>query len=258
MMMTLISATAGCRSARPVANAGFWLAAFFVLAVSVPAYAGIGIGIAPTYPSVVNAGDTNVPVNLTITNTSTPPENGGSITLSNIRHTPSCKSDTFPCLVADADPAVFQVLGPATGAAGTGCAGKNFNISSPDPTTGEVMFTATVPPVQIQAPNATDNLDTCVINFFVNVLKVPTKDALPTAGVQTKQPSGVHAQSDIVTASSDPTGSGLVTVMPQIIRIPSPALGGWSLMLVALLLLGVGVARRSRKAATAPTSPLAG
>jgi hypothetical protein len=151
------------------------------------------------------------------------------------------------------------VLGPATGAPGTGCGGKIFNISSPDPTTGEVTFTATVPPVQIQPPNVTDNLDTCVINFFVNVLKVPTKDALPTAGVQTKQPSGAHAVSDIFTdSSSDPTGSGQVTVLPQIIRIPSPALGGWGLMLVALLLMGFGVARRSRKAATAPTSPPAG
>src|SRR4030095_12845105 len=55
-----------------------------------PAFAGIGLGIAPKYPTTVVVGGTGVPVAISIQNTSSAPQNVGPVTLSNIRHTPSC------------------------------------------------------------------------------------------------------------------------------------------------------------------------
>src|SRR5262249_17263760 len=97
-----------------------------------PAYAGVGVGIAPTYPPARQVGDRNVAGSLTITNTSDGPQAAGTLTLSHIRHTPSCGSATTPCPSGDVDKDVFLVKGPATGRTGTACAGKSFSIGSPD------------------------------------------------------------------------------------------------------------------------------
>ena len=140
-----------------------------------PAFAGVGVGVAPTYPALVQVGDTNVPVGLSVTNTSTIPESGGTLTLSVIRHTPSCGNDSpVPCLAVDADPGVFLVKGPATGKAGTACAGTTFTIVGPELTTGEVEFIPNSPVVL--APVGTGAMEGCTINFLVDVLKLPTKN----------------------------------------------------------------------------------
>ena len=117
-----------------------WLRAGAALVVVVggmigrqPAFAGVGVGVAPTYPAVVTVGDTNVPVGLSIVNTSTVPESGGTLTLSLIRHTPSCGTDApVPCPAASADPGVFLIKGPATGMAGSACANMTFTIGPAD------------------------------------------------------------------------------------------------------------------------------
>ena len=118
--------------------------------VNSPAFAGIGVGVAPTYPPLVVVGNTSLAVSLSLTNVSTAPESGGPITLSLIRHTPSCVSDTTPCLPGDEDPGVFLIKGfpdgKAHGRAGTACGdpnvpgGMNFTIGPPNATTGEVEF----------------------------------------------------------------------------------------------------------------------
>ncbi len=46
-----------------------------------PAVAGVGVGVAPTYPAVIQVGAVNVPVGLSIGNSSTGAEAGGTLTL---------------------------------------------------------------------------------------------------------------------------------------------------------------------------------
>jgi hypothetical protein len=209
--------------------------------------AGVAIGVAPTYPGFVHVGATNVPVNLTFTNTSTTPEDGGTVSLSNIRFTPSCKSDTAPCPGGDVDPGVFEVVGPATGAAGNACAGKSFQIGSPDATTGEVTFTAQGGAAMLQPPGTANDLDKCVINFFVNVLKVPTKDGSLNPGLQTNAPARVTGTASVNAQSATPTGAALTTVLPLETKEPAPALSASALIVVAMVLTAFGVFRVRRR-----------
>ena len=73
------------------------LVAIPFLVTSTVLHAGIGLGIAPTYPEAVQVGDTNVPVSLSITNTSTSPQDVGEIELTKIVHHPSCQDFSAPC-----------------------------------------------------------------------------------------------------------------------------------------------------------------
>ena len=177
-----------------------------------PAFAGVGLGVAPTYPGLVQVGTTNVPVGLSIVNTSTTPESGGTLTLMLITHTPSCGMDTpNPCSMANADPGVFLVKGPANGQSGTACHGMTFTIGTPNAVTGEVEFTPSSP--VILAPPGTGPMSTCTINFFVDVLKLPTKDAQPAAGLQTNPLGRVRAIAAVNMVEGTGTGAGLVTVV---------------------------------------------
>src|SRR5262249_62047303 len=82
--------------------------------------------------------------------------------------------------------------GAGTGTCGA-CTGLTFTVAVVDVTTGEVQFT----------PNMTVNLgqpgsatDTCIIDFTVDVLALPTVDAAPDTGLQTAQlarATGFHA-----------------------------------------------------------------
>lgn len=181
-----------------------------------PAFAGVGVGVAPTYPAVVTVGDTNIPVGLTIVNTSTPPESGGTLTLSLIRHTPSCGADApVPCSAASADPGVFLVKGPATGMAGSACASMTFAIGPPDATTGEVEFIPDSPVVL--APVGTGPMSSCTINFFVDVLKAPTIDSSDAAGLQTNQLGRVRGLASVNMVNGTGTGSAVTSVL-----VPTP------------------------------------
>lgn len=182
---------------------------------SSPALAGVGVGVAPTYPAVVTVGDTNVGVSLSMTNTSTTPESGGTLTLSLIRHTPSCGSDTAPCQAGDEDPGVFLAKGvgggaTASGRVGTACAGMTFTLSAPDATTGEFEFVPTGSPVVLNSPGTAG--DTCIIDFVVDVLKLPTKNAGPGPGIQTNQTGRVRGQASVNQVIGTGTGAGLTTV----------------------------------------------
>ncbi len=176
------------------------------------AFAGVGVGVAPTYPALVQVGTTNVPVGLSITNTSTPPESGGTLTLTLIKHTPSCGADSpVPCTAADADPGVFLVKGPATGMDGTACAGMTFTIGTPDAVTEEVEF---IPNSSvILAPTGSGPTASCTINFFVDVLKLPSKDAAESPGMQTNQLGRVRGIASVNGVQGTGTGSGVTTVI---------------------------------------------
>ena len=102
------------------------VAVVLVAALSEPALAGIGLGIAPKYPTLVQVGQTGVPVSLSIQNTSSAPQNTGDVTLSNIRHTPSCgDASASVCVGTNIDPGVFSVSSTATGGGNAECINAN-------------------------------------------------------------------------------------------------------------------------------------
>lgn len=194
-----------------------------LLMFALPAFAGVGGSAIPDYPNSVTVGDIGVPVTLTITNGSTGGNIGESVTLSNITHAPSCGTSlNNTCQVPDADTGVFTVHN-GTGRAGTACAAVAFTAGAPD-SNGNVAFTpgSTV----ILGPASGPLLAAqCIIDFTVDVLKVPTKDAnLVAAGVQTDQLGSTHFVGN--TSQSQGNGSGsdettVVKVSPAIGTIPS-------------------------------------
>ena len=206
--------------------------------IALPAWGGVGLGATATYPPSVEVGQTDLAVSLDISNTSSPSQ---SVTLTSIKHTPSCGMTTVPCPPGSEDPGVFLVKGPATGRTGTACAGISFTIGSADPTTGEVTFT---PSSTVTLPMAGS---ACTIDFFVDVLSVPTKNASAGPTIQTF--SGARATGS---AGASGTGGTPITVqgLPlQPPHIPAPAVSSAVLGLLAMLLTGCGVVRLRRPAA---------
>jgi hypothetical protein len=212
-----------------------------------PVRAGVGVGVAPTYPASIAVGDTNVPVSLSIKNTSDGPQAAGTLELSDIKHTPSCGSDTTPCPPADADKGVFALKGPATGRSGTACAGKTFTIGPADTTTGEVEFIPNGGAVVLQSPGNVN--DTCTIDFFVDMLRLPGKDASPLDGIQTAQLARVSGTASVGPVNGTGTGAGLVTGLAETPNMPAPAANPAILGIVALLLGAYGTARLRRRTA---------
>ncbi|MGH9125183.1 MAG: beta strand repeat-containing protein [Acidimicrobiales bacterium] len=149
--------------------------------VTIPdAFAGVGFGVVPTFPSVVTVGQTGLPANLTIQNTSTTPDNASNVTLSTIDLVPACGTTfgTAPindCPIANADPGVFTLSPTGTGQAGTACAGTTFTITTVDPATGQVSFSPSTP-VVLQPPGTGPGgaLAECVIDFTFTVNMGPT------------------------------------------------------------------------------------
>lgn len=205
------------------------------LLLATRALGGVGLGATPTYPPLVEVGQTNLAVSLNIQNTSSPSQ---SITLTSIKHTPSCGTSTVPCPAGSADPGVFLVKGPATGRTASACAGVSFTIGSPDATTGEVSFT----------PASTVILSsfgsTCTIDFFVDVLRLPAKNASPGPTIQTDALARVAGS-----AGASGTGATPITVQGQTPHIPAPALGSAPLGVIAVLLTGFGMLRLRRRSA---------
>jgi hypothetical protein len=158
---------------------GALLALFLFLGFATSAYAGIGVGVAPSFPSEVTVGDENVPVSLQFTNIST--VEVGDIEITGIELLPQC-GDVDTC---DPDPGVFSVS--SSGSGSNACTGINFSIAETDPSSGLVEL---LPSSDLVLAIG----QTCVIEFTVDVLKVPTIDALPAvSGIQTVQRGFVHA-----------------------------------------------------------------
>src|SRR5262245_28267310 len=166
-----------------------------------PASAGVGLGMAPNYPTTVVVGTNAIPVSLSIQNTSSAPQESGEVTLSNIKHTPSCGDTSASVCVGPAvDPGVFTVAPTGKGGGNAACtaadtpyaccsgAGKGncnackditFTIAVAEPATGEVLFTPSTTVNLGQPGSATD---TCIIDFTINVNKLPKVDAGPAPG----------------------------------------------------------------------------
>ena len=185
------------------------------------AQAGVALATSPDIPrpnGPVTVGQTNLPSRLTIINNSTDSQETLNVTLSNITLVPSCGViASVDCPVAFFDPDVFSLSATGTGLAGTACAGTTFTITNIDQTQDKYLFTPSAPVVL--GPSLTGGLAArCVIDFTVNVLKVPAIDARPEAGVQTNELAGANG-----TASDGQTGQGTGTNFTTVNRA-TPAL----------------------------------
>jgi len=107
------------------------LCGIFVLVITgvflmsaVQAFAGISMSIGPSYPSTVQVGQT-YDVHLSLLNASTPPEDGGTVSIftsdvsgiNGFSHAPQCGSVTFPCANPDS---VFSLSGSNFHCTGSG------------------------------------------------------------------------------------------------------------------------------------------
>lgn len=197
--------------------------------IASPAWAGIGLAIAPTYPNPVVVGQMNVMVTLLITNGSDDLEATDDLIINSIRHTPACGNDDNPCPVGQLDPNVFAVgaigTGISTAANDTACVGQMFNIVITDVATGEVTLTLVPDPnnpgadVRLGPPGSVR--EACRIQFLVDVLNVPTNDASAAPFVQTNQLARVSATSVASDLDGTGSGSGQTTVL-QPTPTPSP------------------------------------
>ncbi|MEA2195651.1 MAG: hypothetical protein QOG42_2111, partial [Solirubrobacteraceae bacterium] len=182
---------------------------FVVLCVGAPAaWAGISFSPSIDIPitgAAVVVGQTNVPSQLAIQNTSTLGNAGQTVTLSNITVVPACRVQAFvgsDCPPGQADPGVLSIDSPAFGRAGTACAGQTFTVTNISPgVQDKYLFSPVGGPVVLGPANDTGGPDTCVIDFTVDVLKSPTVDAVPAKpGTQT----GNIVSADGVTSGGDP------------------------------------------------------
>lgn len=174
-----------------------------------PAHAGVGLGATPDWPLAVTVGQTGYSGSLDIPNRSNGGEAVGTVTLNQITLVPACGAlASTDCPLASADPGVFRLAATGTGSLG-GCPTTGFTINVVDAAQGKVQFLPSTPVVLGPPGSATD---TCRINFLFDVLKAPTKDALPaTAGVQTAQ-LGFAGGTHVTTLPGTGTGTDVTTV----------------------------------------------
>jgi hypothetical protein len=192
-----------------------------------PAFAGVSLGTSPDIPNPngsVTVGQTNLASELTISNSSTASQATQSITLSNITLVPSCGViASIDCPAASFDPDVFALSASGTGVAGTACAGTTFTITNIDQTQDKYLFTPSS--TVVLGPAATGGLAArCVIDFTIDVLRVPTHDSRPEAGVQTNELGGATGTATD-TQVGQGTGSNFTTVnraQPAIATTASP------------------------------------
>ncbi len=138
---------------------------------------GVGMAITPIFPAMVVVGQAGAPASLLIANNSA---GVGPVTLTSITLNPSCGDPFFSC--SDPDLGVLLLSPSAVGTAGA-CDGRAFTVQPPD-ANGRSSFVPTTP-VILQPPGQAN--DDCTITFTFSTLKAPTKDADPSAGLQTRQ-----------------------------------------------------------------------
>jgi archaellum component FlaF (FlaF/FlaG flagellin family) len=146
------------------------------LGVGVPAaFAGLGLGVTPTFPPSVTIGQTGIPASLQIANDSTAAEATGNVTINTIKIVPACGTGTSvagtgDCPAANADPGVLPLSATGVGEAGTACAGDTFTLTVNDAATGQVTLTPST--TIVLTPPGTPN-SICRIDFTLDVLKAP-------------------------------------------------------------------------------------
>ena len=188
------------------------VAGAFLFGGAASASAGVGFLVSPQLGGPLKAGDRGDASSLSITNASNGPEASQNVTLTTITLVPSCGTTAISsqdCPAASDDPGVLSVSPTATGEAGTACAGETFTTSVVDSSESKYQFTPAGGPVVLGATGG--SVSGCTIDFTIDVLKAPTKDADPAPGQQTDQIGFAAGQaSDAATGSG--FGTGQVTI----------------------------------------------
>ncbi|GMU73434.1 MAG: hypothetical protein AMXMBFR42_28890 [Burkholderiales bacterium] len=179
-----------------------------LFAASAPAMADAGIGAQVNFQSPLTVGQTNAAGFVVYTNTS---DVGLTFTIDKdlIRLIPSCTVYAAPfCTTPDLG--VFSIDSPATGAAGTACAGVSFTVTPTGEADGSVWL---VPPADIVLGVAGSATASCRIDFTFDVLESPVDVSVPLPGAQTRPGTRVDGE-----ASDGSIGQGfgttIVTVNP--------------------------------------------
>ena len=145
--------------------------ALLFAAGTAPALANAGMGLQVIFPPIVTVGQSGLAGNIDIQNTSTP--DTLTVTLDTITLIPSCGGySVVTCTMPD--PGVLAINTPASGRAGSACAGVTFTTAPTGNPDGSYSFTPNVP-VTLGVPGGP--LDKCIIDFTFSVLKAPTIDA---------------------------------------------------------------------------------
>ena len=199
------------------------------LAGAGPAMANPSLGPPASFTSPVTVGDTNVPATIQVQNVSSAPENAGTVTLTELKLVPSCRTSfgAFPdndCPAGQFEPGVFALSTTGIGTQGA-CAGQQFNIQ-PSSGSGQVRFVPVGPAVVLTQPGTPN--DICVIAFTFDVLKTPVVDVGGAPGVQTFNLTYATGTPSVNPNNLQATGTtnGVVTVLPrpeiQIVKSVTP------------------------------------
>jgi hypothetical protein len=174
------------------------------LLVAAPAFGAVSMSVTLTEPASVSVGGQGIDAQVTVVNTSTPPDDTASITLGTILYTPACGGALAGAsCTSSADPAVFSVEPDATSQGGASCDDGEIPVNPFDASTGEVTLqsfkTLTLGPA-----SGSEAAKTCTFTIALSPDNVPTHDAdTGTDGLQTG--AGVSI-------AGDTTGPGSVHV----------------------------------------------
>ncbi len=164
-----------------------------VFLFSTQAHAGTGIGTTVTMPSAVTVGDSNVAGSITFVNTSTTPDDVGTVTISSIQVKTTASNS-----------GVFAVDTPSTGVSGT-CGAASFTFTPAGAGTWNVA-----PSVVLGAPGVSG---TCQINFTFDVLAFPgADDNGALTGTQAFLSVAGNAVNNTTGAPGNAAGTGQTTV----------------------------------------------
>ncbi len=171
------------------------------------ASAGVSFGVSPHLGGPLKVGTTGDAASLKITNQSNGPEASLNVTLSTISLVPSCGTESISgqdCPPASVDPGVLRLSLTGSGEAGTACAGMTFTTAVVDAGEGKYQISPSGSPVVLGPTGGASAV--CTIDFTVDVLKMPTKDANPALGEQTDQVGSAAGQ-----AGDGASGAGFGT-----------------------------------------------
>ena len=192
-------------------------------------FAGVGASDTPTVTSPVAVGQTGLPWSFTIENAATGTETADTMEIQSIFFITACGSAATPGICLPGDQEVppppgdrITINSPATGEAGTACAGKSFTVTS---TGNPNEYEFTTSPLVILAPKVPGGpLATCKVNFTVNIVNAPTKDSSGAAGLQTSQHARLLLKDTTTNETGGGTGTSTVTIF-SIVTEPNPKQG---------------------------------
>ena len=194
------------------------LAALAASFAPAPADAAVTLAIQPTFPATLTVGQRGA-ASIAFVNASTGPEAMLPVRVTTVYLSPSCGGPVAGnayCPAALADPAVFALAGPGMGRAATGCQGVTFAISLPLPGLGVYQLTPTTP-FQLAIPGSAGYAYTCIIDFGVTAVALPTHDAnLAAPGLQT------DAIAAVTGSTSAPSTGSAMGVSETTLAVPTP------------------------------------